>query len=112
MKIVVLRTVICNKSLFFSNSTYLGLFMVVPGAKKYNPAVPFLLMAPHIIWLGGVSWSQWLIFIKSLSYWSANMLMANNKLLKSGFIAKQDFAPVIKNPVKMITGKLQPLLFH
>ena len=54
IKIVVLWTAQCNKSLFFSNSTYLAPFMVVPGVKKYNPAVPFLLMAPHIVWLGGV----------------------------------------------------------
>ena len=53
IKIEVLWTGICNKGLLLSKSTYLDPFMVVPGVKKYNPAVPFLLMAPHIIWLGG-----------------------------------------------------------
>ena len=53
IKIEVLWTDICNKSLVLSKSTYLDPFMVVPGVKKYNPAVPFLVMAPHIMWLGG-----------------------------------------------------------
>ena len=26
--------------------------MVVPGGKKYSPAVPLKDIAPHIIWLG------------------------------------------------------------
>ena len=62
IKIEVLWTDICNKSLVLSKSTYLDPFMVVPGVKKYNPAVPFLVMAPHIIWLGGVSWLLRCIF--------------------------------------------------
>ena len=86
--------------------------MVVPGARKYNPAVPFLLMAPLSSGWGMFHGRICIFLIKSLSYWSVNMLMANNKLLESGFIAKQDFALVIESPVKMITGKLQPLPFH
>ena len=113
IKIVVLWTAICDKSLFFSNSTYLAPFMAVPDVKKYNSAVPFLLMASHIIWLGGVFHGRNSVFlIKCLSNWSANMLMSDNKLLESGLIAEQDFAPVISSPVKMLSGELQPLLLR